>query len=87
MAKRKNINRFSNSNLLGILISLVFAIFVSIVIYKFISNDNLALTSNQVWCSNCQKYHDKETAEQEEVKLVWCIDCGRYHAPGLDEGK
>ena len=72
---------------LVMIFAIIFIIFASTVVYKFISNDNLAITSDQVWCSNCQKYHDRETAEQEEAKLVWCIDCQRYHAPGLDENK
>jgi len=89
MAKRKNINRSSNSNTLGILISLIFVAFITIIIVKFISNDDLVLTSNQVWCANCQTYHDKETADQEaqDTKLVWCINCNKYHAPDADESK
>ena len=89
MAKRKNINRSSNSNALGILVSLIFIAFIAIIAIKFISNENLALTSNQVWCANCQTYHDKETAEQEaqDTKLVWCINCNKYHAPDADESK
>ena len=89
MAKRKNINRSSDSNKLGILVSLVFIAFITIIVVKFISTDDLALTSNQVWCANCQTYHDKATAEQEaqDTKLVWCINCNKYHAPDADESK
>tara|TARA_Y100000590_G_scaffold17081_1_gene20511 strand:- start:737 stop:1000 length:264 start_codon:yes stop_codon:yes gene_type:complete len=87
MAKRKNINRSSNT--LGIFVSLVFIAFITIIVMKFISSDDLTLTSSQVWCANCQTYHDKETAEQEaqDTKLVWCINCNKYHAPDADESK
>mgnify|MGYP001173630600 CR=1 FL=1 len=87
MSKRKNIKKSSGSNIIGILLSITFATFVMITIYKFASNDNLSLSSDQVWCANCQTYHDRETAEQEEEKIVWCINCQRYHAPDADESK
>ena len=79
MAKRKNITKTNNSNILGIMLILVFTIFSSTAIYKFISIDNLSITSDQVWCANCQTYHDRDTAENENenAKLVWCIDCNR----------
>ena len=88
MGKRKNITKTKNSNILGIILILVFTIFSATVIYKFISIDNLSLTSDQVWCANCQTYHDRETAENENenAKLVWCINCNRYHEP-RDESK
>ena len=40
-----------------------------------------SITSEQVWCANCQTYHDKQTAEAESQKLVWCTNCNKYHAP------
>ena len=88
MAKRKNTTKTNNSNILGIMLILVFTIFSATAIYKFISIDNLSITSNQVWCANCQTYHDRETAENENenTKLVWCINCNRYHEP-RDESK
>tara|TARA_B100000965_G_scaffold398796_1_gene417503 strand:+ start:2121 stop:2387 length:267 start_codon:yes stop_codon:yes gene_type:complete len=87
MSKRKNIKKSTRPNLLGIFVSITFVAFVIITIFKFTSNDNLSLSSDQVWCANCQTYHDRETAEQEKEKekLVWCINCQRYHAPDADE--
>ena len=86
MAKRKNITKTNNSNILGIMLILVFTIFSATAIYRFISIDNLSLTSNQVWCANCQTYHDKATADAENNELVWCINCNKYHTP-RDESK
>ena len=63
-------------------------ILLSIFSYRaadtFLDEDS-QLNSNQVWCQNCQTYHDRATAEQEEEKLIWCVNCKRYHAPGEDE--
>ena len=91
MSKRKNIKKSTRHNILGIILSIIFAAFVVINIfriYEFITNDNLSLNSDQVWCANCQTYHDRETAAQEEKeKLIWCINCQRYHAPDADESK
>ena len=45
-----------------------------------------SIVSDQVWCSNCQTYHDKQTAESEEnQKLIWCTNCKKYHAPNADD--
>ena len=92
MTKRKNIKRSYTTSVLGIFILSAFILSAGYFIYgisKTITDDKFSLNSNQVWCANCQTYHDKATAEQEaqETKLVWCINCNRYHAPDADENK
>ena len=77
------------TNLLPRLLVTSFVILSSFFIYRavnvYLDQDSQAL-SNQVWCQNCQTYHDRATAEQEQnQKLIWCVNCNKYHAPSADE--
>ena len=83
--KTKNIKLF---DLIGIAIAIAFILFGSYFIYGLTSSmltEDKSIISDKVWCNNCQTYHDKETAEAEEQKLIWCVNCKKYHAPGQDE--
>ena len=79
---------FKTSNLLGTLMLIFIIAFSSYFIYSLIDsslNADSSINSNQVWCSNCQTYHDRETAEKENQKLIWCVNCKTFHAPDKDE--
>ena len=73
---------------IGNLIVICFIIFASIFIYDLVitaADKNASILSDQVWCSNCQTYHDKQTANAEDnQKLIWCTNCKKYHAPDAD---
>jgi hypothetical protein len=70
---------------IAIIISFIgFGGYFSFGLIQSFTNEDKSIISDKVWCANCQTYHDKETAEAEEGKLVWCINCKKYHAPGLD---
>ena len=82
-AKNKDSKKsFNFGKINGFIIVMCMVAFLSTFVYEFINADSV--DSNSRWCANCQTYHDKETAEAEEEKLVWCINCKKYHAPGLD---
>ena len=84
MKKTKIKKNYSIYDILGsiILISVLsFGIyFVYGLTSSYLDNDK-SITSDQVWCANCQTYHDKQTAEAESQKLVWCTNCNKYHTP------
>ena len=83
MGKRKQIKKSYTTKILGFTVAAFFTLSAVYFIYGFAKSlsDNTAVSSDQVWCANCQTYHDKETAEQEEQKLIWCINCNQYHEP------
>ena len=84
MKKTKTKKIYSFYDILGLLIVvsiLSFGIYFTYGLTKSFLDENKNITSDQVWCTNCQTYHDKETAEQENQKLVWCVNCNRFHAP------
>ena len=88
MGKRKLIKKSYTAKILGLTVVLFFMFTAGYSIYgrlKSTSNDS-SVSANQVWCANCQTYHDKETAAQEDQKLIWCINCNQYHEP-RDESK
>ena len=63
-----------------------FALSIGYVIFgvgKTFQDGDFSINSDQVWCANCQTYHDKETAaaEVEKQKISWCINCQKYHEP------
>ena len=82
-------NLFNTSNILGTVVLISILTFGGYFLGKTINNfrnPDSAIAANQVWCSNCQKYHDKATATQEaeSQKLIWCVNCKTYHAPDKD---
>jgi hypothetical protein len=84
MGKRKQIKKSSTTKILGSIIAVTFTLSAGYFIYgltKSFMNDDFSINTTQVWCANCQTYHDKATADQENNKLVWCINCNKYHAP------
>ena len=88
MKNKKIKKKYSSFDILGITIA-VLVLFSSIYFIYGIANsiksEDSTIASNKVWCTNCQTYHDKETADQENAsKLVWCSNCNTYHAPGLE---
>ena len=83
-------NLFNTSNILSIIVLVSVLIFGGYFLTKTINNFKNADSSigaNQVWCANCQTYHDKATAEREaeDQKLIWCVNCKTFHAPDKDE--
>jgi len=87
MSKRKQIKKSYTTTILGVIIGLTCLLSLSYFAYGIIrsyTSDEFSINSDKVWCANCQTYHDKETAAEEENKLVWCINCKKYHAPGLE---
>jgi len=71
------------------IIAIAFTVSAGYFVYgltKSFTDNQFSVNSDQIWCTNCQTYHDKTTAEQEQNKLVWCINCNRYHTP-RDESK
>ena len=81
-------NIINKSNRISTIIFSSILIFGIYFLYSLVTstlNPNGNITSNQVWCSNCQTYHDRSTAAQEESqRLVWCVNCNKYHAPNQD---
>ena len=84
--KNKNLKRkLSLSDIIGTIVviivfsSSIYLIYGAIDSFK---NEDSSISTNKVWCANCQTYHDKEIAEKEAKKLVWCSNCNKYHAPG-----
>ena len=86
MSKRKSNNNNNFTKVISVIVTIAFAFSVGYVVFgvgkSFIQGD-FNINSDQVWCANCQTYHDKETAaaEQEEQKLTWCINCQKFHEP------
>ena len=83
-------NLFNTSNILGTLVLISVMIFAGYFLGKTINNfrsSDSSVGANQVWCANCQTYHDKATGEKEaeSQKLIWCVNCKTYHAPDKDE--
>ena len=83
-------NLFNTSNILGTIVLASILIFGGYFLGKTINsfrNADSSIGSNQVWCANCQTYHDRATAEQEaeSQKLIWCVNCKTYHSPDKDE--
>ena len=84
MSKRKQNKKSYSTKILSMIIAIFFLLSAGYFVYgltKSVLNDDFTLNSNQVWCTNCQTYHDKETAERENNNLVWCVNCNKYHAP------
>ena len=83
MSKRKsNNNNFTKFISIIVIIALTCSIgYVFFGVGKSFIQGDFNINSDQVWCANCQTYHDKETAEQENQKLTWCINCQKYHEP------
>ena len=83
-----NKDKLNFTNITGTIIILFTVTFGSYFLYGLVSsflNNDSSVLSNQIWCANCQTYHDRTTANQEErEKLVWCVNCNKYHAPGID---
>ena len=86
MKNKKIKKKYSSFDILGIAIAVLVLFSGTYLIYgvvNSINDEDASISSNKVWCANCQTYHDKETAEQEAAaKLVWCSNCNKYHAPG-----
>ena len=84
---KKRINK--SNNILTKVVSLCLISLSAIIIYRTVNvylDESSNGLSDQVWCQNCQTYHDRATAEkEEEQKLVWCVNCNTYHLPGADE--
>tara|TARA_B100000029_G_C17155082_1_gene807482 strand:- start:83 stop:337 length:255 start_codon:yes stop_codon:yes gene_type:complete len=83
-----NKDKLNFTNIMGSIILIFFFGFGSYFLYGLIDSftkDDSSVLSNQVWCANCQTYHDRATAEEENQKLVWCVNCNKYHAPGADD--
>ncbi len=83
-----NKDKINFTNIVGSIILIFFVSFGSYFLYGLIlsfTEDDSSVLSNQVWCANCQTYHDRATAEEENQKLVWCVNCNKYHAPGADD--
>ena len=88
MGKRKQIKESYTTKILGFTVAIFLCLSVGNFIFGLIksSSEGSSVSANKVWCSNCQTYHDKETAAQEEQKLIWCANCNQYHEP-RDESK
>jgi len=89
MKKKDQQSKYSFYDILGVLILssvLAFGIYFSYGLVKSFLDEEQSIISNQVWCENCQTYHDKQTAEEENQsqKLIWCVNCNKYHAPGQE---
>ena len=87
MKVKNKTNKYKIYDLVGIAIIVAFISFGAYFVYGLTSsmfNEDKNIVSDQVWCNNCQTYHDKQTAESEEQKLVWCVNCNKYHAPGQE---
>tara|TARA_B100000401_G_C52361061_1_gene510343 strand:- start:217 stop:486 length:270 start_codon:yes stop_codon:yes gene_type:complete len=86
MGKKKTKKNNYSSKFISILVIVAFTFsagYVSFRVGKSFLEEDFNINSNQVWCANCQTYHDKETAEKEKQaqKLTWCIDCQKFHEP------
>ena len=84
MKKTKIKKIYSIYDILGIIILISVLSFGIYFIYGLTSSyldKDKSITSDQVWCANCQTYHDQATADQEKQKLTWCINCQKYHEP------
>ena len=88
MGKRKKTKKSYTTKILGFTVAIFLCLSAGWVIYGLVksTNDEYSVNANKVWCANCQTYHDKETAAQEEQKLIWCANCNQYHEP-RDESK
>ena len=91
MSKRKQIKKSYTTSILSAIVAIAFCLSAGYFTYgivKTYTSDEFSVNSDQVWCANCQTYHDKQTAEEEKEqnKLVWCINCNKYHEP-RDESK
>ena len=87
MKVRDKDKKFKFFDFVGLFIIISVICFGGYFIYgltQSILKDDKSIISDQVWCANCQTYHDKATAEEEQQKLVWCVNCQKYHAPGED---
>ena len=87
MKVKNKTNKYKLFDLVGIAIIVAFISFGAYFVYGLTSsmlNEDKSIISDQVWCNNCQTYHDKQTADAEEQKLVWCVNCNKYHAPGQE---
>tara|TARA_B110000263_G_scaffold153735_1_gene133422 strand:- start:4202 stop:4465 length:264 start_codon:yes stop_codon:yes gene_type:complete len=83
VSKRKS-NNNNFTKVISIILALVFTFSVGYVFFgigKSFSEGDFNINSDQVWCANCQTYHDQATADQEKQKLTWCINCQKYHEP------
>ena len=50
-----------------VVVAFTFSIgYVVFKVGKSFTEDDFNINSDQVWCANCQTYHDKETAEKEK---------------------
>ena len=89
MKKKDQKSSYSFYDILGIVILvsvLTFAGYFSYGLINSFLDEKQNVVSDQVWCNNCQTYHDKATAEAEaqSQELIWCVNCKKYHAPGLE---
>ena len=89
MKKKDKQSKYSFYDIIGILILssvLLFGFYFSYGLVNSYLDKDQSIVSNQVWCANCQTYHDKQTAEDEiqSQKLIWCVNCNKYHAPGQE---
>ena len=68
-----------------IIIILIIGVFFTYNFVKTALSEDSNILSDQIWCSNCQTYHDRATSDAEQnQKLVWCVNCKTYHAPGQE---
>ena len=84
MSKRKQIKKSYSTKIMGIVIISICTVSAGYFVYgltKSFSDENFSINSDRVWCANCQTYHDKETLENEQNKLIWCINCNKFHEP------
>ena len=87
MKVKNKTNKYKLFDFVGAAIIIAFISFGAYFVYGLtnsILDKDKNIISDQVWCNNCQTYHDKQTAEAEEQKLVWCVNCNKYHAPGQE---
>ena len=89
MKQKDQKTKYSFYDILGLIILtsfLSFGLYFSYGLVNSYLDEDQSVASNQVWCANCQTYHDKQTAESEaqSQKLVWCVNCNKYHAPGQE---
>ena len=88
MKNKKIKKQVSLFDTLGLSIIIIIGLSACYFIYGIttsIKDENATISSNQVWCSNCQTFHDKATAEEESNRLIWCVNCNKYHLPGQDQ--
>ena len=87
MKRTNNTKKYKIFDLVGLAVIVAFISFGAYFVYGLTTtmlDKDKSIISDQVWCENCQTYHDKKTAEAEEQKLVWCVNCQKYHAPDQD---